>query len=377
MIFLSCEKDVYHADPLSLENIKALYKDVDITLPESKINGVVITDVDNGNHVPGYVVIQSQTFGIALELSTANQYKLGDSIVVDVTGKLLTRHQGWLQIRNVDAAKVRKVTTNKSVVARAVSVSNLYNNLDKYENTLVRVLGDINPLPVVGETYKGSKKLRELSFEISLFTSDQASFANAALPYNASFQGVALGQNNYKVEMRMRSANDVENASGRIYAGFPESFETTVGYTAGEYTVDLPSGKWKFNNSGLRNESTDRVVTGTHAVRFNLNNTTSCFAQMEYDVPSGASKVTVYYGQWGGDPGSTWRLEYSTDQGSSWKQMGEHVTDANSVAKLKTFMMDIRVPVRFRINKLGLGTSTTAISNGRLNIDDFAIYQPL
>jgi len=376
-IFSSCEKDVYHADPLSLQNIKALYKDADITLPESKISGVVITDIDNGNHVPGYIVIQNQAQGMALELSTANQYKMGDSVVVDVTGKLLTRYNGWLQIRNVDADKVRKVTTNRNVAARAVSVSNLYNNLDKYENTLVQVLGDITPVPITGETYKGSKNLQELSFSVSLFTADGASFANSTLPSNASFQGVAMGKSNYKVEIRIRNINDVANASGRIYAGFPESFETTVGYTAGEYFVDLPSGKWRFNNSGLRNESTDRIVSGTHAVRFNLNNTASAYAQMEYDVPNGASKVTVYYGQWGGDPGSTWRLEYSTDQGVTWKQIGEHVTDASSVAKLKTFMMDINVPVRFRINKLGLGTSTTTISNGRLNIDDFAIYQPL
>lgn len=377
VLFSSCEKDVYHADPLSLENIKALYKDVDITLPESRISGVVITDVDNGNHVPGYIVIQNQTHGMALELSTANQYKLGDSVVVDVTGKLLTRYQGWLQIRNVDADKVRKVTTNRSVVARAVSVSNLYNNLDKYENTLVRVLGDITPAPIVGETYKGLKKLQELSFEVSLFTADGASFANAVLPYNASFQGVVMGKSNYKVDIRMRNINDVANASGRIYAGFPESFEETIGYTVGDFFADLPSGRWKFNNGGLRNESTDRVVSGTHAVRLNLDNSSSAYAQMEFDVPNGASKVTVYYGQWGGDPSSTWRLEYSTNQGVTWQQIGEHVTDASSTAKLKTFMMDIRVPVRFRINKLGLGASTSTISNGRLNIDDFAIYQPL
>lgn len=376
LFFIGCEKDVYHSDPLSLKNIKTLYKDEDLVLPESRIGGVVITDIENGNHVPGYIIVQSGEHGMALELSNANDFKLGDSVVANVSGKLLTRYNGLLQVRGVEPANVRKVTTGKNVRPRAVGVANLYNNRDKYENTLVKVLGDITPQPNAGETFSGNKKMEELSFEVSLFTSTQSSFAGELLPNNASFQGVALGVQNNGVEIRMRSIEDVENASGRVYPGFPESFEKTVGYTAGDFFVDLPSGKWKFNNAGLRNEYTDRVVSGTHAIRFNLNNTTSCYAQMENDVPDGASKVTVYYGQWGGDPGSTWRLEYSTDQGATWKQMGEHVTDASPVPKLKTYMMDIRVPVRFRINKLGLGTSTATISNGRLNIDDFAIYQP-
>jgi len=140
--------------------------------------------------------------------------------------------------------------------------------------------------------------------------------------------------------------------------------------------MDFPSGTWKLNIASIQNQTTDRVSGGAYAIRFNFNNANPAYAQMEFDVPNGASKVTVYYGRWGGDPGSTWRLEYSTDQGTTWKQMGEHVTDAGPIAKLKTFMMDINVPVRFRVHKLALGTSTTTISNGRLNIDDFAVYQP-
>ena len=48
--------------------------------------------------------------------------------------------------------------------------------------------------------------------------------------------------------------------------------------------------------------------------------------------------------------------------------------------KMATFLMDISGPVRFRINKLGLGASGTKdkdgniVENGRLGIDDFAVY---
>jgi hypothetical protein len=53
-----------------------------------------------------------------------------------------------------------------------------------------------------------------------------------------------------------------------------------------------------------------------------------------------------------------------------------HRFSESSSAKLATFSMDIDGPVRFRIHKLGLGPSSgTTVKNGRLGIDDFAVYQ--
>ena len=40
------------------------------------------------------------------------------------------------------------------------------------------------------------------------------------------------------------------------------------------------------------------------------------------------------------------------------------------------FLMDIKGPVRFRIKKLGLGASSPPnVFNGRLGMDDFAVYK--
>jgi hypothetical protein len=45
--------------------------------------------------------------------------------------------------------------------------------------------------------------------------------------------------------------------------------------------------------------------------------------------------------------------------------------------KQATFEMNITGPVRFRINKLGLGASSPTVFNGRLGLDDIAIYKNL
>ncbi|MNY09877.1 hypothetical protein D3C86_1428230 [compost metagenome] len=98
--------------------------------------------------------------------------------------------------------------------------------------------------------------------------------------------------------------------------------------------------------------------------------------QMNFDLPNGASKVTLVYGAYGTEPSSTWRLEYSQDAGTTWKAAGENVTDASAVAKSVTFNLNIQGNVRFRVNKLGLGVSNVPfLLNGLLNIDSFTVYQ--
>lgn len=168
---------------------------------------------------------------------------------------------------------------------------------------------------------------------------------------------------------------------GSIYQGFPETFEPINAadinkfYTP-ETVVDLGTGKWKFNQSGLRNESADKIVSGTHAWRSNFNINYSIYLAMDFDVPNGASKVSFYYGTWGtttNGAASTFTLEYSRDQGQTWLQTGNAITEAAFTAKQITVEMDIDGPVRFRIHRKGL--ATTGAGNGRLNIDDFAVYR--
>jgi len=173
---------------------------------------------------------------------------------------------------------------------------------------------------------------------------------------------------------------------GRIYQGFPETFEPINAadinkfYTP-ETILQLATGDWKINQSGLRNESAaDKIVSPTHAWRSNFNVNTPIYLAMNFDVPDGASKVSFYYGTWGNQSGTslvgaacTFALEYSTDQGATWTQIGNPVTEAAWTAKQLTYEVDIDGPVRFRINRKG--QATNGAGNGRLNIDDFAVYR--
>jgi hypothetical protein len=93
---------------------------------------------------------------------------------------------------------------------------------------------------------------------------------------------------------------------------------------------------------------------------------------MHFDVPDGASKVTVFYGRYGADARSQIRLESSINGGTTWTIVGNPITvNADKEFRQATWMVNFTGPVRFRINKLGTGTT----NNGRLSLDDFAIYK--
>lgn len=169
------------------------------------------------------------------------------------------------------------------------------------------------------------------------------------------------------------SINTIPVTKNILYPNFPESFEVSQGWLE-TWQVSYPSGNWKSNKSSVRNQTTDIIASGAHAWRADWNNTVPIYLEMNFDVPNGANMVSVYYGSFGVDPSCTWQLEYSTDQGKIWSQVGESVSAESRTSKQIIFEVDIDGPVRFRIHKLALGASSATIKNGRLSIDDFAIY---
>lgn len=386
---------------ITIEDLIKLYRGSDLTLEPSqmqqarKITGIVISDAENKNLPAGTIVIQNKQRGrikgMILSVGDASNipYKIGDSVVVEIAGATLKRVNGSLQVTGVSLPKIQKIAEGLPVTAQQVSLGQLHTDFVNYEGTLVKIVGaDITPTPAPGETYSGAKGLNDGSGgNVVLKTESSATFANNRVPANATFTGIAF----YAVQagttpdtlrqIYVRNLADVENASGPLYAGYPEDFEVPdisakPSYAAADVT--LQTGIWRFDQAILANTAgRDRFnPAGKQCVRLQQNLKTSAYLQMNYDLPNGASKVTVSYGAYYTDAKSTWRLEYSQNKGVTWKQIGPDISDAPNGSKTATFLMNIEGPVRFRINKLGLGTTNgTTIFNGRLSIDDFAIYQ--
>ncbi|MBS1563602.1 MAG: hypothetical protein JST39_04400 [Bacteroidetes bacterium] len=406
MLFSCLKKDIDYNEGsipgpfVILEDVRTLYKGSPVALSDknlmggSKITGIVISDASAGNIRKGTVVIQQTkrgfTRGIALDLGEgfAVPYVPGDSVIVDIAGTTLTTYKGTLEITGVSSPKVSVVATGKLIKPIDISLTDLAAGFGTFESVLVQVSGvDISPAPAANETYSGDKGLKDASNGTGiLHTEPSASFASARLPINAAFTGIATYYNatsdsreGAARQLWMRNISDVQNASGALY--FTENFENgtplKTNYAAG--TVKFASGPWMLDNAVIANTANDVIVSGQYAIRVQQNLSVSAYLQMNFDLPQGATKVSLWHASYGAsaDPPATWRLEYSTNGGNTWTQTGSDIRSVSKTKSLITFPVNITGPVRFRINKLGLGSNAVdpTIENGRLGIDDFSIYQ--
>jgi hypothetical protein len=267
----------------------------------------------------------------------------------------------------------------------------LNSNFDAYESTLVSVHADVADYAPT-KTYGGERQLNDNTSAALLYTRDGAGFSGSGVPVNAQFTGIAGYKNDSgndttgsKKIIALRRLTDVNYSSGSLYAGFPESFESpdasakaSYNITATANNVDLSTGNWKLQQAILGNTIlSDKInLPGKQCIRMQQNLSSAGLVQMNFDVAQGASKVTVFYGKYSTDPTSTFRLEYSVNGGTTWIALTPTITTMPDRGSTQaTFMMDLTGNVRFRINKLGLGTSSATVQNGRLCIDDIAIYK--
>jgi hypothetical protein len=166
------------------------------------------------------------------------------------------------------------------------------------------------------------------------------------------------------------------------YANFPENFESPDTSAKSHYKiadVKLKTGEWTLDQAILGAlAGHDRFnPTGKQSIRMQQNRSKPAYLSMNFDVNEGISTVTVAYASYYKDASSIWRLEYSTDGGNTWQQAGKDITAESTDLKTTEFNINVKGKARFRINKLGLGDGKAdpSIKNGRLSIDDIAIYK--
>lgn len=381
----------------SLFNVRSLYKGTTLelnatVLSEAKyFKGIIVSSKEGNNMPKNLIAVQNtwrnQTRGILLEVDNSIPYRFGDSVIVNLENAKLVSQDDLMTIQNLKSDNIQIINSDNTVQSRPVSILALQVNFANYESTYVDVTADLETEPANGTPIKGNKILIDGDQnKLSLFTDESASFANQPIAPSATFIGVPI-KNNKEIQLRLQSYAGMAFPSGRIYTGWPETFENPTGpkgsynMTAINNNMAFHTGEWHLFQSIIGDtQGRDRIVSGKYAIRFQQNLTVPSYLQMNFDVPTGASKITFWYGSYWTDRSCSFMVEYSQDQGLTWTKMGETVTDAHTTtesltAKQAIYLMNVQGPTRFRITKLGLGSSSNIISNGRLGIDDISIFR--
>jgi len=143
-----------------------------------------------------------------------------------------------------------------------------------------------------------------------------------------------------------------------------EGFEAggKTAYAAGNVT--LGTGSWFMDDALTGNLSTDRK-TGAFSAR--IRNTG--LMHMNFNK-TGAGTVSIQHAVFGTDGSSTWQLWSSTNNGSSWTQVGSTVTTSSTSLQTANFTVNNGNAIRFEIRKVSGGANRINIDN--VQIGDFS-----
>lgn len=147
-----------------------------------------------------------------------------------------------------------------------------------------------------------------------------------------------------------------------------EGFEAGGKTSYAAANVTLGTGSWFMNDALTGNLSTDRK-TGAYSAR--IRNTG--LMHMNFNK-TGAGTVSIQHAIFGTDGPSTWQLWSSTNNGSTWTQVGATVTTSSTSLQTATFTVNNGNAIRFEIRKVSGGTNRINVDN--VQIGDFSSPTP-
>ena len=154
-----------------------------------------------------------------------------------------------------------------------------------------------------------------------------------------------------------------------LYADYTVNFEGTgevkTGYASGN--VSLSSLNWNLTEALIGTDAAD-WKNGIRSNRMRGYGTSAL--SMVEDKTGGLGTISFLYRRYGTDAQVDWKVEYSTDGGTSWLQAGDVFT-APATNDVQTFTATVNALGSARIRIVRATASGT--SNRRLNIDDIVL----
>lgn len=172
---------------ISIADLRALYTGSPVDIEFNRIKGIVISDSKNIG--AGNIILQDGNSGIDLFFGTAAAnalaaFKVGDSLVVDITGGSLEQYNGLIEVvlpaAAVPAAAAGTAAGGSGTSVKPVikTVAEIAADIANLECTLVT----IKNANATSGTFSGNKTLTDASGSMTMRTLTTADFALNTLP---------------------------------------------------------------------------------------------------------------------------------------------------------------------------------------------------
>lgn len=192
-------------DQVSIADLRSAFAGGAGTAPDGFIEGVVISDYTTQSVTGRNLHIQDGDRGIVIRFTEEHTFPLGAKLKVNVNGTELSEFNGLLQLNNVEMSQVESNTAGTLPTPVVVTVSEILNNIEVYESTLVM----INDATISGgTTFEGALDVSDATGTIGMFTRNDATFAGSAVP-SGTVSITAIGSEFNDPQILIRSANDI------------------------------------------------------------------------------------------------------------------------------------------------------------------------
>jgi len=167
-------------DIISLAEVRQLFNEGITSIPAGKsIVGVITSDRVNENIFRLNAYIQDATGAIAIRFTDTHDFNLWDRITIFAGTLNLSEFNGLLQISDVPIGNAILSETNILIEPEETTIQNILDNIDTFESRLVKIP---NVTISGGTTFAGNRTLNDGTGSISLFTREDATFSDDAIP---------------------------------------------------------------------------------------------------------------------------------------------------------------------------------------------------
>lgn len=157
-----------------------------------------------------------------------------------------------------------------------------------------------------------------------------------------------------------------KTSTAQYVVNFEGAGETNTSYVAA--TVSLSGINWSIGPEALIGDAVNDWKNGARSLRMRGRN--GSMTSMTANKANGIGTVSFSYRRYGTDGAQQpWAVEYSTNNGSTWTQVGSNITGTGTV---QTFNATVDVTGNVRI-RFRLTTTPGTTGNRRLNVDDITI----
>lgn len=192
---------------ISIQAVRQAFANGATTAPAGFVQGVVISDVTNGNIVSQNMVVQDGDYGIVLRFKNAITVPVNTEIKMDVSGATMEEFSKLLQVTNLDNTKL-EVLSSKTVTPKVLTVSQI--DLSVHESTLIKISG---ATITGGPTYGSSTvKVKDGSADVQLYTRSAASFSGQNVAVGAVNVTAIVSEFTSGAQLTMRNLSDIESA---------------------------------------------------------------------------------------------------------------------------------------------------------------------